>query len=640
MKNKLHLIIALIMIATACNGAVTGCESNDKKPVSGPIIDGEEAYHVIVAGGEPEGVAAALAAARNGVKALLVEEGDALGGLMTLGMLNFLDQNHGPGRILLTQGIFREFYMALGNAFDIEEAKDWFLKTCNNEPNLTVMLNTEILAPVMDGNAIIGLEVKEKYGSSSHIIRSFAVIDATADGDIAAASGAPYTVGGEDYGAHGRKQGVTLVFEVAGVDWESVGRHINNDGNPGTSANNSAARGYNEEVRNFTPIDSDMRFRAPNIAQLHNKNVLINGLIIFGVDVHDPDSYAEGIERGMQEIPHIIEYMRNNFPGFENASYVRHAPRLYVRETRHFIGEYRLTITDVLENRDHWDRIGHGSYPVDIQATNANSTGNVIGVPEIYSIPFRCLVPLEIEGLLIASRSASYDSIPHGSTRVIPVGMVAGEACGVAVAYSVAHDVSFRQMTRDPDAILWLQNTLIRGGAFLVEYEPPRIAAMDHWAYDGMAVMRELGMAAGGYSNNYRLDVELEHRWALQNRLNRLMSLVNERTADRGELRIPAWYVRLRTDTITVGHLLISVAQCLSMGDHDRIRASSERNGEPMTPLEFADAKEAMDYLIDRGVLDTKLLQHYADTEARVTMGQLHSILGALYTTLMGNGFL
>ena len=83
----------------------------------------------------------------------------------------------------------------------------------------------------------------------------------------------------------------------------------------------------------------------------------------------DEESKAEGIRRGEEEIPYLIDFMRKNFIGFENVEYVDHAPRLYVRETRHIQGEYRLTITDVLENRDHWDRIGHGSYPVDVQPT-------------------------------------------------------------------------------------------------------------------------------------------------------------------------------------------------------------------------------------------------------------------------------
>ena len=618
-RKKLPVLIIALMILIGV--AVALLATGNRK----------ETYHVIVAGGEPEGVAAALSAARNGVKVLLVEEGDALGGLMTLGMLNFLDNNYGPNRELLTQGIFLEFYNDLGNAFDIERAKTWFLHKCNNEPNLTVMLNTEIIAPVMHGNTIAGLEIKEKGAAVPRVIHSLAVIDATADGDIAAAAGAPYTVGGEDYGAHGLKQGVTLVFEVAGVDWHSVNTHISNDGNVNTGIHNNAVWGFNEEVSAFTPNDGNMRFRAPNIARLANGNVLINGLIIFGVDVHDPASYAEGIARGQREITNIINFMRGNFPGFENAFFVRNAPRLYVRETRHFIGEYRLTITDVLENRDHWDRIGHGGYPVDVQATKPDLYGIVIGVPDIYSIPFRCLVPLKIDQLLIAGRSASYDSLPHGSTRVIPVGMVVGEACGAAAAYSVTYGVTFRQMAYDLNAIHWLQNTLKSQGAYLVEYVPPRPRVMDHWAYNGMAVIRELGLADGGYNNDYRLDVEMENRRALENRLSSVMQLLNERTADRGEYRIPAHEVILNTDDITVGILFIEAAKCISISDRSRFPSNQADANDAIKPLAFADAEEARNYLIQHGVLNQNNLRHFPDIKATATFGQLYSVLAAIY---------
>ena len=133
--------------------------------------------------------------------------------------------------------------------------------------------------------------------------------------------------------------------------------------------------------------DPQMRFRGPNLARQKNGNVLINALLIFGVDSLDPASKAEGIARGKKEIPHIVEYMRENFVGFEKAQFVSTAEQLYVRETRHIQGEYRLTITDVLENRDQWDKIGYGSYPVDVQPTSPSNSGNVIGKPAIYAIP-------------------------------------------------------------------------------------------------------------------------------------------------------------------------------------------------------------------------------------------------------------
>jgi len=635
----LALVLAVTLAALAVAGLLIYLGSANKAPVPGPIIDGKEGYHVIVAGGEPEGIAAALAASRNGMKTLLVEEGDALGGLFTLGMLNFLDMNYrrGAGNVLLTQGIFKEFYSALGNAFDVGEAKAWFMQKCLDEPNLTVMLNADILAPVMEGNTIAGLEVLEPGSSEPTVIRSLAVIDATVDGDVAAAAGAPYTVGGEDYGAHGILQGVTLVFEVSGVDWGAVTDYLENDDNPDTGADSVSAWGYGKEALDYVSVDGNMRFRGPNIARQKNGDLLLNALLIFGVDALDPESYAEGIARGRREIPYVIEFMRENFTGFENVVFVDHAPRLYVRETRHFIGEYRLTITDVLENRDHWDRVGHGSYPVDLQPTSPDNLGNIIGAPDIYSIPFRCLVPQAIDQLLIAGRSASFDSLPHGSARVVPIGMVAGEACGTAVAYSVKNGVTVRQMTSDEAAILWLQKQLKKQGAYLSEYIPPRMAVMDHWAYPGMAAIRELGLAYGGYSNDYRLDDDAPHRWALQNRLNTIMGVMHERSAMRGGFQIPAWVTSVDTDDITVGLVFMKAAECASLGDRGRYPEGYEAApGDMLAPDAFAVVIDAEKYLVELGVLDAADLRHFPDLDAIATTGQLFYVQGAVYTFLMG----
>ncbi|MCL2121816.1 MAG: FAD-dependent oxidoreductase [Clostridiales bacterium] len=646
MKIQIKALLLALLILTAPGGSlITACGGEAvqaRTPVEGPVIDGAEAYHVIVAGGEPEGVAAALAAARNGMKTLLVEKGDALGGLMTLGMLNFLDMNHGPKGELLTRGIFEEFYNALGNAFDVEEAKSWFLQKCQEESNLTLYLNTEILAPVMEGSQITGLRVR-RDNQEEEVLRSLAVIDATVDADVAAAAGVPYTVGGEDYGAYGTLQGVTLVFELSGIDWQGIVRYLKNDGNSGTDADATAAWGYGAEAQKYQPVDANMRFRGPNIARQKNGNVLLNALIIFGVDALDPSSYAEGIARGRQEIPHIVAFMRENFPGFENAAFVDAAPRLYVRETRHIRGEYRLTITDILENRDHWDKIGYGSYPVDVQPTGPDNFGNVIGVPDIYSIPFRCLTPLEVDGLLVASRSASYDSIPHGSARVIPVGMVAGEACGTAAACAIREGLSFRQMSADEEAIRRLQEQLQKQGAYLAAYTPPRMAVMDHWAYPGVAVMREMGLTEGGYNNDYRLENELPNRWALQNKLNKLMRLAHERSAGWGEEQIPLWEVSLPDDEITLGEVFIATAQGASIGEKARIsqwRAGvrEQTGGEQaggMQPASFSGEEEAKQYLLDRGILLEQELGHFSDAGEIAKYSQLLYLLGNLYTTLM-----
>lgn len=595
------------------------------KPAPGPVLNGQPGYDVIVVGGEPEGVAAALSAARNGLKTLLIEDDQALGGLMTLGELNFLDMNHGPKGELLTRGIFEEFYNEVGNAFDLEEAKQYFLNKVKREKNITLLLETKVVEPIMEGNIIKGIKTVENKDSASGSKDSakeyygMRVIDATVDADLAAAAGVPYTIGGEDYGEKGLLMGVTLVFEVSGVDWQQVIQYLKREDNdPNSGASQVAAWGYGQEAMEYQPRDPQMRFRGPNLARQKNGNVLINALLIFGVDGLDPESRAAGIARGKKEIPYIVEFMREKFPGFVNAEFVRTAEQLYVRETRHIQGEYRLTITDVLENRDHWDKIGFGSYPVDVQPTSPGNFGNVIGKPALYAIPFRCLVPLVVENLLVVGRSASYDSLPHGSARVIPVGMVTGEAAGVACAYSVREDVSFREIAQSRPAIAWVQKQLKQQGAYLVDYTPPRPAVMDHWAYPGVRAMRELGLIEGGYANDYGLERKI-NKWNLENKLNKVLRVAIERNPQdnvAGELQKEPRRVSV-PEGVTQQEMLISVAEGLTGRQ-----------------LPFAQAQE---FLREKQILTADLAARIGNGEENPTFAEMLVLLANTYEYLLAS---
>ena len=145
-------------------------------------------------------------------------------------------------------------------------------------------------------------------------------------------------------------------------------------------------------------------------------------------------SKQAAIATGKKETLHILKYLQTNFPGFEKAEIVSYPEELYVRETRHIWAEYQLPMADLWKNSDQWDSIGIASYPVDVQAQTPHDYGYVIASPKQYAIPFRSLVPKDIDGLLVVGRSAGYSSLAAGSARIVPTGMVTGEAAGTAAA--------------------------------------------------------------------------------------------------------------------------------------------------------------------------------------------------------------
>jgi hypothetical protein len=512
--KKIKWFSIILLLAVAMCG-LAGCGENSNVAEQ-PIQEGMD-YDVIVVRGDPEGVCAAVSSARSGLKTLLIEDDEALGGLMTLGKLNFIDICESRDGSILTQGLFMEFYDAVGGtAFDVETAKQFFYDWVVNEKNATLKLNTEFIKPVMDGDTIVGVVVDENGEQATYTASR--IIDATVDADVAAAAGAPYTVAGEDIGEKERHMGVTLVFELSGVNWDKVVDYLENDDNEGTGATDKTAWGYTREGYAYEPKDDLMRLRGFNVARQDNGNVLVNALIIFGVDAMSEESKAQGIARAQKELEYIVPYVQENFIGFENVELAGTASQLYIRESRHIIGEYQLTIDDVLENRDQWDKIAIVAYPADIQPTAGQTYGTVIGSPDRYAIPFRSIVPLEVENMLVIGRSASYTSLAAGSARVIPVGMAEGEAAGVASAYSLNNAISFRDMSADEAAIADVQKTLKKQGAYLDDFEVHE-AFMEHWAYPGVKVIRSLGLLDGGYSNDYRLD-EPMGKWRLQNMIN------------------------------------------------------------------------------------------------------------------------
>lgn len=489
--KKIKILVVCLLLAMALTG-FCGCGNTEK-------------YDVIVVGGDPEGISAAVTAARNGMKTLLVEDDEALGGLMTLGGLNFIDMCTGDDGTLLTRGTFLEFHDAVGGtAFDIPTAKNVFLQMAESEENLTLKLNAAFIEPVMKENIITGIVIEQD--GKQITCKADSVIDATVDADVAAAAGAQYTYLGQDYGHTENVTGVTLVFEVSGVDWAAVSKYLNEDNNPNTGCTEKAAWGYNEESFAYIPQDSQTRLRGLNIALQENGNVLINGFIIFGVDPLDETSKTAGIERGKAELQHIIPYLQQNYIGFENAALVDTASQLYVRESRHILGEYQLTLDDVMENRWFDDTIAIGSYPVDVPPNARRLVGIIIGAPDRYGVPFRCLVPQNIDGMLVVGRSASYTSLAAGSARVIPLGMAEGDAAGVAAAYAKNNGMTFREISQNADAVTSIQQSLREQGAYLEQWEPIVMDVETHWAYEGVKTLRSLGLVYGGYANDYRLD--------------------------------------------------------------------------------------------------------------------------------------
>lgn len=522
-------------------------------------------YDVIVVGSDPEGVAAAVSSARNGMRTLLIDSRPKIGGLWTLGGLNFLDMNRDPQRKLLTKGIFEEFYDGInrfspvGNkleSFDIEIAERVLQRMVDREPNLVVKLNTPVECAEMRGNTIVGVVVREN--GQRNILRAQRVIDATQDADIAASAGVPYYVGMEDFNMPDDCQPMTLIFQMSNIEWPKLAHALETRAQESSDklefgVSGRCAWGFREVMQSYKSQHPNIWIRGLNIGRVSGNRVLINSMVIFGVNPLDKNAKRRVMQDARHELPGLARFISTHLPGFEHAKLVGAMPELYTRESRHIVGLYRLGVNDLLENRDFPDKIAMGSYPLDIQRTSVHNLGFVLGKPKAYTVPFRCLVPLKIENLLVVGRSASYDSLAHSSARVVPVGVATGQAAGVACYYSIRYRMPFRAMPWSPEMSL-IQETLRQQGACLEDVRYPPLC-QGHWALDSVRFLRGTGVLAGGYTNDYGLDNTVSSK--------RIINLTV-----KAEQRLFVWRARvpkdkMKLDAVTkdqAGALMLSLA--------------------------------------------------------------------------------
>ena len=621
MKKKFSALVAMLLIVTMLFSGCSGGDTTTAEPESLPTFTNEGTadsdYDVIVVGSDPEGIAAALSAARNGMKTLLLSKDSTPGGLYTLGALNFIDVPETRDGTLLVGGIYEEFVNAVGGSgFDIVNAANVFNDMLTAEDNLTVRYGAKFQEPVMNGNTITGVTVLEE-GDMLVTYNAPYIIDATQDGDVAAAAGAPYTYAGEDIGERDREMGVTLVFRVSGVNWDSMCRYLtikrgigeifNKSTSMGVSGN--TAWGFSDEGYAYEPSDEAMRLRGFNMAKQDNGDVLVNALLIFDVDPLDEASREEGIARAKAELENIIPYLQDEFWGFGDCELAGTAEDLYVRESRHITCEYNLTIDDVLENRDQDDRIAVTSYPVDVQPTKTQTYGTVVGYPDQYAVGYKSLVPQDVDGLLVVGRAVGYTSLAAGSARIVPTGMACGEAAGVAVAVAKAQSATPRDLVNDDAAIAEIQEKLTAQGAKL-DHTQTHEDVMDHWAYPGVKVLRSLGVLDGGYDNNYYLDDTIT--------MNRYQNMVKNAVKKAGFELSEKIYVN---EEIPARQIIGTMA-----------RAVIELEGAD----KLADDNDVyMNALKECGIMTDELAEYFIDMEAAPNAGAVTLLTARFYSYLL-----
>jgi hypothetical protein len=396
---------------------------------------------VVVAGGGPAGLGAALAAARNGVKTVLVERYGCLGGLATAGLVITLPLPPGgcSGFLkemvegLIEQGAARQIVgdkESAGIVLFNPEALKLITIRMIEKAGIKLLLNSLVVGAVVDDAVITGIIVEGKSGRQA--LAGKIVVDATGDGDVATAAGAPCEIDERE------ALPVTLMYVVGGVNNERVREYQRED--PGLR---KAAK-----KANFTYYSLKMareEHRGPSF--VHMDPITKGQVVVWSRSMKADGTSTEDLTRAEVELRKRVfsevEFLREYVPGFENACLINTAAYIGVRETRRIVGEYILKENDFC--RTFPDVVCYQTFSAEPD--------------RVYGIPYRCLLPKRIDNLLVAGRCFSATHEAQNKLREIPACMAMGQVAGVAAALSVKSGVKPKELD-----VKLLQKTLIEQG--------------------------------------------------------------------------------------------------------------------------------------------------------------------------------
>lgn len=417
---------------------------------------------VLVAGGGPAGIAAALTARRQGCAVHVAEAHTCLGGMGTAGMVPVFMQ-FTDGVNFLADGVGREVLEALracGGAYPADGTgiRAEVLKRVYDDllaqAGVSFTFHSHVVAVVADGGHVDHVVCAGKSGLSA--VRAKVFIDGTGDGDLAVFAGAAFEKGD----AQGRAMPGTLCSLWSDIDWDAV-----EAGGLG-SGNSRIEDAFRDGV--FTLEDRHL----PGIFRIGER--LGGGNIghTFDVDGTDEESLTEALVWGRKSMLEYERYYKEYLKGFETMDLMATASLLGVRESRRIVGDYVLSLDDFKARATFDDEVGRYSYPVDVHIARPDKESHDafrreyeslrLDKGESYGIPYRILTPKGLDNVLVAGRSVSTDRHVQASIRVMPGCYITGQAAGMAAALMLEGGTDARGF--DVNA---LQRRLKQMGAFL-----------------------------------------------------------------------------------------------------------------------------------------------------------------------------
>ncbi len=429
---------------------------------------------MLVVGGGNAGCAAALAAARHGARTMLVERYGFLGGTATASMVGpWMTFHSGEERIVggIAQEMVERLVATGASPGHIADASDYvptitpfdpevhkaLLFEMMQEAGVHLLLHAYFLEAVLDDGALTGARFATVGGQRSYL--ATVTIDATADAYVAASAG----VGTQQGDERGRVQPATLIFRISHVDLEKTAAYLRthpdqmrtslktHERRAGTLSAVAGLHALWDEARENDEVHVPRELVSFFISPYPDE-VTVNMTRVINIDPLNPDDLTRAEIEARGQTMELMHFFRKHVPGFENARIAATATQVGIRESRRIVGEYTLTREDVLSGRHFDDAVARSAYPIDLHnPSGSGTTTSRLPPGASYEIPYRCLVPAHVDGLLVAGRCISTTHEALASTRLTPTVMTLGQAAGTAAAMAIRGNARVRDV--DPHSL-------------------------------------------------------------------------------------------------------------------------------------------------------------------------------------------
>lgn len=374
---------------------------------------------VVVIGAGLAGIAAAIIAARSGLKTALIEGTGKPGGIPTTGLLGVVSgfkNEHEKcvagfplevrNRMLEAGGIGVEEHI-----WD-PEILNMVLLEMLAESGVKTFFYTKFIDASAKDEQVDCVFTASKSGMAAMKAKLF--IDASGDADVAACVGCPCEKGRE---SDGLMQSATLVVKIGGIDPSLA---------PACSDITEIWKRNDYDV----PIDHAVVSYIPHWNA--DSEATINMAHIINFDGTSTTDLTRARFEGTKQAMELLRFFRERVPGFENAYISQTANQIGVRETRRIVGDYKLTYDDLVNGKDFDDEIARGCWPIDIHSPNGIHTGIGEHLKRSYGVPYRCILPQNIKNLYVVGRPISADHVAFSSTRINSTCAALGHAAGCA----------------------------------------------------------------------------------------------------------------------------------------------------------------------------------------------------------------